>query len=43
MQNTKTLEELESFMLKHGENVIDHLGEELDRIESKLKVSGARK
>lgn len=34
----KTLEELEAFMLKHGENIIDILGAEVDRLEKDLKV-----
>lgn len=34
----KTLEELEAFMLKHGENIIDTLGAEVDRLEKDLKV-----
>lgn len=36
MQNP---DELESFILKHGENIVDMLGGEIDRIELKLKVS----
>ena len=35
MQN---IDELESFLLKHGENIVDMLGGEIDRIELKLKV-----
>lgn len=34
----KTPEELETFMLKHGENIIDTLGAEVDRLEKELKV-----
>jgi len=34
----KTTEELENFMLQHGENVIDTLGAEVDRLEKELKV-----
>lgn len=37
MQSMKTVEEMETFMLKHGENVIDTLGSEVDRIERNLK------
>ncbi|GAB6027298.1 hypothetical protein CHUAL_001581 [Chamberlinius hualienensis] len=37
MQNLKTIDEVESFMLKHGENVIDLIGAEIDRIEQQLK------
>uniref|UniRef100_A0AAR2KUT1 Proton-coupled zinc antiporter SLC30A9, mitochondrial n=1 Tax=Pygocentrus nattereri TaxID=42514 RepID=A0AAR2KUT1_PYGNA len=33
IQQVKTPEELESFMLKHGENIIDTLGAEVDRLE----------
>lgn len=35
MQN---IDEFETFMLKHGENIVDMLGGEIDRIEVKLKV-----
>lgn len=38
MQGIKTIEQLESFMTKHGENTIDRLGIEIDRIEAELKV-----
>ncbi|XP_011868185.1 PREDICTED: zinc transporter 9 isoform X1 [Vollenhovia emeryi] len=34
MQN---IDELEAFLLKHGENIVDMLGGEIDRIELKLK------
>lgn len=37
VQGFKTIEELDAFMLKHGENVIDLLGAQVDRIERKLK------
>ncbi|XP_062332390.1 proton-coupled zinc antiporter SLC30A9, mitochondrial isoform X1 [Osmerus eperlanus] len=37
IQQVKTAEELESFMLKHGENIIDTLGAEVDRLEKELK------
>lgn len=33
-----TPEDLENFMLKHGENIIDTLGAEVDRLEKELKV-----
>ncbi|KAK7078436.1 hypothetical protein SK128_021695 [Halocaridina rubra] len=39
MQNLKTVDELEAFMLKHGENIVDCLGAEVDRIEKILKKS----
>lgn len=38
IQQVKTPEELEKFMLKHGENIIDTLGAEVDRLEKELKV-----
>lgn len=38
IQLVKTPEELENFMLKHGENIIDTLGAEVDRLEKGLKV-----
>ncbi|XP_058252620.1 proton-coupled zinc antiporter SLC30A9, mitochondrial [Hemibagrus wyckioides] len=37
IQQVKTPEELEAFMLKHGENIIDTLGAEVDRLEKELK------
>ncbi|XP_012267832.2 zinc transporter 9 [Athalia rosae] len=36
MQN---IDELESFLLQHGENIVDLMGGEIDRIELKLKKS----
>ncbi len=39
IQQVKTPEELENFMLKHGENIIDTLGIEVDRLEKELKVT----
>ncbi len=39
VQNMKTIENLETFFLKHGENIVDLLGAEIDRIEKELKVS----
>lgn len=38
IQQVKTPEDLENFMLKHGENIIDTLGAEVDRLEKELKV-----
>lgn len=32
-----TIDELESYMLKHGENIVDLMGGEIDRIEMKLR------
>ncbi|KAG9333335.1 hypothetical protein JZ751_012802 [Albula glossodonta] len=37
IQLVKTPEDLENFMLKHGENIIDTLGAEVDRLEKELK------
>ncbi|MEE6462145.1 hypothetical protein FKM82_001511 [Ascaphus truei] len=39
IRQVKTPEDLETFMLKHGENIIDTLGAEVDRLEKELKVS----
>jgi len=38
MQGLTSIEDAESFMLKHGENIVDILGGEVDRIEKNLKV-----
>lgn len=38
MQSLTTVEDAESFMLKHGECIVDTLGGEVDRIEKNLKV-----
>jgi solute carrier family 30 (zinc transporter), member 9 len=38
----QTIDELESYMLKHGENIVDLMGGEIDRIEMKLRVSICR-
>lgn len=35
----ENIDELEQFLLKHGENIVDMLGGEIDRIELKLKVN----
>lgn len=43
-QETKTfqtIDELEAFLLKHGESIVDLMGGEIDRIEMKLRVSAA--
>lgn len=37
----QTIDELEAFLLKHGENIVDLMGGEIDRIEMKLRVSFA--
>lgn len=34
----QSIDELEPFLLKHGESIVDMLGGEIDRIELKLKV-----
>ena len=34
----KTIDDVEAFLLKHGENIVDMLGGEIDRIELKLRV-----
>ncbi|CRL00637.1 CLUMA_CG013897, isoform A [Clunio marinus] len=33
----QTIDELEAFLLKHGENIVDLMGGEIDRIEMKLR------
>ncbi len=33
----KTEKDLEALILKHGERIVDTLGTEIDRIETKLK------
>lgn len=38
MQSVQTIEDVEGFILKHGENIVDLLGAEIDRIEKELKV-----
>lgn len=38
MQEVKTIEDVELLMLTHGENVVDSIGAEVDRIEKNLKV-----
>jgi len=35
----QTTKDMEIFLLKHGENIVDTLGAEIDRIETKLKES----
>ncbi|KYM81222.1 Zinc transporter 9 [Atta colombica] len=37
VKSMQTIDELETFLLKHGENIVDMLGGEIDRIELKLK------
>lgn len=38
IKSFQTIDELESYMLKHGENIVDLMGGEIDRIELKLRV-----
>ncbi|GFG35007.1 hypothetical protein Cfor_01110 [Coptotermes formosanus] len=37
VQKMKNIDELEAFILKHGENIVDMMGAEIDRIEMKLR------
>lgn len=39
MKAFQTIDELEAFLLKHGESIVDLMGGEIDRIEMKLRVS----
>ena len=39
VQKMKNIDDLEAFILKHGENIVDMMGAEIDRIEMKLRVS----
>ncbi|XP_015515337.1 zinc transporter 9 [Neodiprion lecontei] len=39
VKKMENIDELELFLLKHGENIVDLLGGEIDRIELKLKKS----
>lgn len=41
-QEVKNIDECEEFMLKHGENIVDLLGAEVDRIENELKVKKSK-
>lgn len=38
VQKLTTVPELELFLLEHGEEVIDMLGQQVDRIEKNIKV-----
>lgn len=38
MKKIQTIDDVEAFLLKHGENIVDMLGGEIDRIELKLRV-----
>lgn len=39
VKSFQTIDELEQFLLNHGENIVDLMGGEIDRIEMKLRVS----
>lgn len=38
MHKFENIDQLEEFMLKHGESIVDMMGGEIDRIEMKLRV-----
>lgn len=38
IKKIETIDNVEAFLLKHGENIVDMLGGEIDRIELKLRV-----
>ena len=38
MKKIDSIELAESFLLKHGENIVDRVGAEIDRIERNLRV-----
>lgn len=38
VKKLENIDQFESFMLVHGENIVDTLGGEIDRIEMKLRV-----
>ncbi|CAG5046741.1 unnamed protein product, partial [Parnassius apollo] len=37
IKKIETIDDVEAFLLKHGENIVDMLGGEIDRIELKLR------
>ena len=39
VQKLSSVEELERFLLEHGEQIVDTLGSEVDRIEQEIKVN----
>lgn len=39
IRKIETIEAAETFLLKHGENIVDRVGAEIDRIERNLRVS----
>lgn len=38
MNGISNVQDAEKFMLKHGENIVDRVGAEIDRIERNLRV-----
>lgn len=38
VKSFQSVDELEQFLLNHGENIVDLMGGEIDRIEMKLRV-----
>ena len=38
VQGFESVEELEAFLLRHGEKLVDEVGSQVDRIESALMV-----
>lgn len=38
IKSLETIDQVEAFFLKHGENIVDLLGAEIDRVEKELKV-----
>ena len=38
IQKIDTIQSAEAFLLKHGENIVDRVGAEIDRIERNLRV-----
>lgn len=39
MIKVDNVQDAEAFMLRHGENIVDRVGAEIDRIERNLRVS----
>ena len=37
IQQIKTTSELESFLIRHGEGVVTQLGQEVDRLETRIR------
>jgi zinc transporter 9 len=38
VQGFTSIDQLQEFLLQHGENIVDMMGDEIDRIESKLST-----